>query len=194
MDLVRGVHPELPVGHNLMVARHLQKTPTRKKREEYMKHRNLSLPIVIFVSLLALPSYAASFPGQVVGVVDGDTIDVLRNGKSERIRLYGIDCPEKKQPYGNQAKWFTSDLTFRKTVTVIVKDRDRYGRTIGKVILPDGRSLNRELVRAGYAWWYRKYAPKDFELMVLQKTSKESKSGLWDDAEPVAPWEFRRKR
>ena len=64
--------------------------------------------------------------------------------------------------------------------------------SIGKVILPNGKSLNSELVRAGYAWWYRKYAPKDFALMILQKTSKESKSGLWDDAEPVAPWEFRR--
>ena len=81
---------------------------------------------------------------------------------------------------------------FREIVTVLVKDRDRYGRTIGKVILPNGRSLNRELVRAGYAWWYRKYASKDFELMILQRDSMASKTGLWDDPDPVAPWKFRR--
>ncbi len=157
-----------------------------------MKHRNLSLVIVILVTFLVLPSYAAEFTGQVIGIVDGDTIDVLHNGKAERIRLYGIDCPEKKQPYGKKAKWFTSDLVFRKTVTVIIKDHDRYGRTIGEVILPNGNSLNRELVKAGYAWWYRNYAPKDIELMILQKTSRKLNAGLWADAEPIAPWAFRR--
>ena len=161
-----------------------------------MKHRYISLAIVIlvttFVLWLALPAFAVDFTGQVVGVVDGDTIDVLHNGKGKRVRLYGIDCPEKKQPYGKKAKWFTSDLAFRKIVTVIVKARDRYGRMIGEVILPNGKSLNRELVRAGYAWWYRTYTPKDIELMNLQKTSKGLNAGLWAGAKPIAPWEFRR--
>ena len=167
-----------------------------------MKHRNLLLVIVILVNIFALwltlPVYAADFTGpepeftgRVVGIVDGDTIDVLHNGKAKRVRLYGIDCPEREQAYGKKAKWFTSDLAFRKTVTVIVKDRDRYGRTIGEVILPNGKSLNNELVRAGYAWWYFKYAPKDFDLKILQKASMELKAGLWADADPVAPWEFR---
>ncbi len=162
-----------------------------------MKHHNISLAIVILVTImtmwLTLSAYATDFTGQVVGVVDGDTIDVLHNGKAERVRLYGIDCPEKKQPYGKQAKWSTSDLAIRRTVTVIVKGRDRYGRTIGEVILPNGWSLNRELVRAGYAWWYFKYAPKNFDLKILQSTSMELKTGLWADVEPVAPWEFRKR-
>jgi len=157
-----------------------------------LKHRNFSLAIAILITLLVLPAHAADFIGQVVGVVDGDTIDVLNNGKVERIRLYGIDCPEKQQPYGKKAKWFTSGLAFRKTVTVIVKSRGRYGRTIGEVILPDGKSLNRELVRAGYAWWYSKYAPKDYELMMLQEASRDLKAGLWRDGAPEAPWEARR--
>jgi len=164
-----------------------------------LKHRNLSLVAVILTIILvtvlttwlALPAFAADFTGQVVGIVDGDTIDVMHNGKAKRVRLYGIDCPEKKQPYGKKAKWFTSDLAFKKIVTVIVKDHDRYGRTIGEVILPNGKSLNNELVRAGYAWWYFKYAPKDFDLKILQKASMELKAGLWADADPVAPWEFR---
>ena len=168
-----------------------------------MKHRNLPLVIVIIVNILAiwlvLPAYASDFTGpesefigQVVGVVDGDTIDVMHNGKAQRVRLYGIDCPEKRQPYGKKAKWFTSELAFRKTVTVVVKDHDRYGRTIGEVILPNGKNLNRELVRAGYAWWYFKYAPRDFDLKILQSISRELKSGLWADADPVAPWSYRR--
>ncbi len=94
-----------------------------------------------------------------MGVSDGDTITVLHNGKGERIRLHGIDCPEKRQAFGNRAKQLTSNLVFAKTVTVQVLDRDRYGRTVGEVLLPDGRSLNQELVKAGFAWWYRRHAP-----------------------------------
>src|SRR2546425_7886966 len=107
--------------------------------------------------LLALPSLAfADFSDLVVGVTDGDTIKVLRNGKAEKIRLHGIDCPEKSQPFGTRAKQFTSEMVFGKTVTVHVTDRDRYGRTVADVILPDGTNLNRELVKAGLAWWYKK--------------------------------------
>ena len=161
-----------------------------------MKHHNPALAIVILVifltTWLALPAFAANFTGRVVGVVDGDTIDVLHNGKAKRVRLYGIDCPEKKQPYGKKAKRFTSNLAFRKIVTVIVKGHDRYGRTIGEVILSNGKSLNRELVKAGYAWWYRKYGPKDYALKILQDISRDSKIGLWAGAEPMAPWEFRK--
>ena len=146
----------------------IPQVPGEKQKGEILKHRNLSLVIVILVIILALPAFTAAFTGLVVGVVDGDTIDVLHNGKAERVRLYGIDCPEKKQPFGRKAKEATSGLAYRKIVVVMVNSHDRYGRTIGKVILPNGKSLNSELVRASYAWWYRRYAPKDFELMILQ--------------------------
>ncbi len=95
-----------------------------------------------------------------MGVSDGDTITVLHSGKGERIRLHGIDCPEKRQAFGNRAKQFTSKLVFAKTVTVQPVDRDRYGRTVGVVLLPDGRSLNHELVSAGLAWMYRRYTKR----------------------------------
>ena len=97
------------------------------------------------------PAAVQEFTGKVVRVSDGDTITVMHNGKGERIRLHGIDCPEKRQAFGKRAKQFTSKLVFGKTVTVQVMDRDRYGRTVGEVLLPAGRSLNRELVRAGFA-------------------------------------------
>src|SRR5438094_4600286 len=123
-----------------------------------MPHR-LFLPfILLFFGLPPVPIAFADFSGRVVGVTDGDTIKVMHNGRAEKIRLYGIDCPEKRQAFGTKAKQFTSGQAFGKDVTVQVKDTDRYGRTVGIVILPDGRSLNEELVYQGLAWWYRKYS------------------------------------
>ncbi len=116
-----------------------------------------TLPLLLSIALVASQTLAADFTGRVVGVSDGDTITVLHNGKGERIRLHGIDCPEKRQAFGNRAKQFTSTLVFGKTVTVQALDQDRYGRTVGVVLLPDGRSLNHELVRAGLAWMYPRY-------------------------------------
>ncbi len=81
---------------------------------------------------------------------------------------------------------------FGKTVTVNVMDVDRYGRTVGEVLLQDGRSLNREQVKAGFAWWYRRYAPDDGTLAQLEADAKAAKRGLWADAEPVQPWAWRR--
>ncbi len=129
-----------------------------------------------------------------MGVSDGDTITVLHNGKGERIRLHGIDCPEKRQAFGKRAKQFTSKLVFGKTVTVQVVDRDRYGRTVAEVLLPDGRSLNRELVRAGFAWWYWRYTPDDETLAQLERDARGAKRGLWVDANPIPPWEWRSMR
>lgn len=131
--------------------------------------------------------------GQVVAVLDGDTIEVMEQGKAVRIRLYGVDAPEKSQPYGMQAKKFTSEQCFGKTVTLKVKDRDRYGRTVSEVILPDGRSLNRELVRNGYAWWYRQYS-RDPSLGELEEEARRAHRGLWADKSPEPPWEYRKEQ
>lgn len=133
------------------------------------------------------------FTGKVVGVSDGDTISVMHNGKAERTRLSGIDCPEKGQPFGQRAKQFTSELVFGKEVTVTVLDTDRYGRTVGEVKLLDGQVLNQELVKAGLAWWYRQYAPKDATLEHLETEAKSAKRGVWADPHPVPPWEWRHR-
>ena len=89
---------------------------------------------------------------RVVAISDGDTIRVLHSGREVRVRLNGIDCPEKGQSFGTRAKEFTGDLVFDRTVTIRVRDIDRYGRTVADVVLADGRMLNHELVRAGLAW------------------------------------------
>lgn len=133
---------------------------------------------------------ATSFTGKVVKVSDGDTIQVMHGDHGEKIRLASIDCPEKKQAFGQAAKRVTLDLAAQKIVTVKVETTDRYGRTVGEVILPDGRSLNRELVRAGYAWWYRKYS-SDTTLGLLESEARAASRGLWVDPNPVPPWEWR---
>ena len=145
--------------------------------------------------LLFLPGVAfADFTGRVVGISDGDTIKVLHNGKAEKIRLYGIDCPEKGQAFGTRAKQFTSELVFGKNVTIKDHGLDKYGRTVGDVILPDGRVLNRELVAAGLAWWYRRYAPHDGTLERLEEEARAKQRGLWADPNRVSPWCYRKRQ
>ena len=147
---------------------------------------------VLCVLLLVAFSSARSqsFSGRVVGIADGDTIDVLRDNRAVRVRLHGIDCPERGQPFGRQARQFTGSLAFGKTVDVRVRDTDRYGRFVAEVLLPDGKSLNRELVRAGLAWHYVRYS-NDVTLARLESDARASRRGLWADTRPVPPWEFR---
>jgi len=130
------------------------------------------------------------FSGRVVGVTDGDTISVLRGGHPTTVRLVGIDAPEKGQAYGQRAKQFAATLAFGQTVTVRVSGHDRYMRLLAEVILPDGRSLNQEMVRAGYAWWFRKYS-RDLTLAHLEAEAREAHRGLWADRAPEAPWTYR---
>ncbi len=133
-----------------------------------------------------------TFAGMTVGIMDGDTVEVMHNGAAERVRLNGIDCPETKQAFGTKAKQKTASLCYRKLVTVSAEGRDRYGRTIGEITLPNGKSLNKELVRTGFAWWYRKYAPNNKELEELEQQARKKKRGLWKDKTPIPPWDFRK--
>ena len=149
--------------------------------------------LVGIILTFASQAIAEQFTGKVVGVTDGDTIKVMRSGKAEKIRLAGIDCPERKQAFGTRAKQFTSDMAFGKVVTVKVETVDQYGRTVGEVILPDGRSLNHELVKAGFAWWYRQYS-RDISLGQLEEEARIAKRGLWADPNAIPPWEYRKLR
>jgi len=156
-----------------------------------------TLKLWVLIGLVTLMStgfaVGESFTGKVVNVTDGDTVVVLRAGNiQEKIRLAEIDCPEKSQAFGQRAKQFTLDKAAQKNVTVEVRDHDRYGRTVGEVFLPDGKSLNRELVRNGYAWWYRQYS-KDLSLGENEQEARSARRGLWSDPNPIPPWDFRRK-
>lgn len=160
-----------------------------------MKRFGKELVAVLLMALgLAAPGWAEQFQAKVIRVLDGDTIEILRNGQPERIRLNGIDCPEKAQAFGQRARQFTAESCFGKVVAIDDRGRDRYGRTIGEVVLPDGRDLNHELVGAGMARWYEKYAPGDATLQRLEDGAKASKRGLWVDPAPMAPWDYRHQR
>jgi endonuclease YncB( thermonuclease family) len=149
-----------------------------------MRH---ALPCLL-VLLAACPACGSDYAARVVGISDGDTITVLTPDKAQhRIRLHGIDAPEAGQDFGGRAKQAASALAFGKTVTIKTRDTDRYGRTVAEVILPDGRSLNREMVRQGMAWRYRKYAPADTELARLESEAKAARRGLWSQPNPVPP-------
>jgi endonuclease YncB( thermonuclease family) len=147
--------------------------------------------ILVFTAFAVL-ARSQDFSGKVVAITDGDTIKVMHNGIAERIRLWGIDCPESKQAFGTRAKQFTGDLAFGQVVTVQVRDVDRYRRTVGEIILPDGRNVNRELLRAGLAWWYQRYARHETILAELEFEARTAQRGLWADKEPMPPWEFRK--
>ena len=144
--------------------------------------------------LLASSAFAGDVSGPLVSVLDGDTIEVLHNNRTERIRLNGIDCPEKGQAYGKKAKQAASELVFGKEVTLQTNGKDKYGRTIADVLLPDGTNVNHELVKQGWCWWYRKYAPGNVILEELERRARGAGLGLWANSAPIPPWEWRKAR
>jgi endonuclease YncB( thermonuclease family) len=148
---------------------------------------------LIFFVVLPCPAWAWS--GKVIGVADGDTITVLLDKQPQKIRLYGIDCPEKRQPFGNRAKQFTSALVFGKLVEVEPVATDRYGRTVAFVQV-ENVLLNEELIKEGLGWVYVRYCklPLCVEWQGLQLAAQYEKRGLWGDSGHVPPWEFRNSK
>jgi len=157
------------------------------------KHLVAGATVAFIVMGLSL-SASWAWRGKVVGVADGDTITVLHNGRGERIRLYGIDCPEKRQDFGRKAKQFTSSTVFGKIVEVEPMARGRYGRTVG-ILYPGGSgiSLNEMLIRSGYAWVYVRYcrSPICREWAKRQDEARRTRVGLWSMPNPIPPWSFR---
>lgn len=148
--------------------------------------------LFLWMFLFTSPTRAANdFTGKVVNVLDGDTIDVQWEGGRERIRLNGIDAPEKGQDFGRRAKEFTDNLVYGKDVRVETIGTDKYGRTIGDVFLSDGTQLNKELVGGGLAWWYCRHSSNQ-ELKLLEIEAREAKRGLWKDPVPIPPWVYRK--
>jgi endonuclease YncB( thermonuclease family) len=138
----------------------------------------VALVVSVLIAGTGLLAFAADSLGQVVHVLDGNTIQVLHNQHPERIRLSGIDCPEKGQTYGKRAKPAASGLAYGKEVTLQTHSHDKYGRTIADLPLPDGTNVNHTVVEDGSCGWYRKYAPENTELEKLEKDAREAKKGL----------------
>jgi micrococcal nuclease len=153
-----------------------------------------TLTKLITVLTLLITTTAFAWTGKVVGVSDGDTIKVLRDGELVKVKLYGVDTPEKAQPFGNRAKKFTVALVAGKVVDVMDITYDKYGRTVGLVRV-DGKLLDTALVQAGMAWVYRKYCDRQQlcnDLLSYESRAKNNGIGLWADTDPIPPWTWRK--
>ena len=150
------------------------------------------IPFALLTAFAIFAHTAFAFTGKVVGVADGDTIKVRTAGGDIKIRLYGIDTPEKKQAFGNKAKKLTNALVRGRRVTVKGIDRDRYGRLVAMVWVDDVL-LNEALIRNGYAWVYRKYCKAAFcsTWIRYEQEAKRAKRGMWRDPHIVPPWKWR---
>ena len=147
--------------------------------------------IFIFINICILIS-AQTY--KVIAVKDGDTVVLLIDNQPETVRLSNIDCPEKKQPFGNNAKQFVSQLCFGKMVKMDWDGkRDRYQRILAEIILQNGTNVNKTLVKNGLAWHFKKYS-KDVNYAQLEIEARNKKIGLWKDKKPIAPWDWRKQR
>lgn len=147
----------------------------------------------LFVLLLIVPMLTA-WTATVVKVGDGDTITVAgAAGPGVRVRLYGIDCPESRQAYGDEATALVRDAVMGKSVEIEVVDVDRYRRVVG-VVRVDGVTLQSLLLEAGLAWVYPRYCRDCRDWEGLEAGARARSLGLWCDDEPVPPWEWRRER
>lgn len=144
----------------------------------------------LFFSLFTLYGQN-TFTGKVIGIKDGDTVIVIDSFNTQTtLRLAEVDCPEKKQPFGNRAKQFTSDAVFLKTVTYLVTDKDRYGRSVAKVYYKN-KYLSAEIIKNGMGWQYKKYSTSQ-ELAQYEKQARSGKIGLWIDPNAIRPSQWRK--
>lgn len=163
--------------------------------------------LLVGLATAAASAHAQSLTGVVVGVSDGDTITLLDQSKRQhKIRVAGIDAPERKQPFGQRSKEYLSALVYTKEVVVLGDKADRYGRTVAKIMVaksdctlpacPRTEDAGLRQIQAGLAWWYRKYAKEQLPQDRARYETAEAKArangaGLWSEPDPVPPWEWR---
>tara|TARA_A100000164_G_scaffold346504_1_gene347198 strand:- start:4 stop:453 length:450 start_codon:yes stop_codon:yes gene_type:complete len=147
--------------------------------------------MIKFVFLILFTSLQCNaFNAKVISVIDGDTIHVINQSLKITVRLSGIDTPELKQMYGNEAKDILSEKILNKIVTIKGISKDRYGRLIGDIFLND-RWINYELINEGIAWHYKKYSD-DIKLSKAEKEARDNGIGIWSQINPIAPWNYRK--
>jgi endonuclease YncB( thermonuclease family) len=157
-----------------------------------------TLILGVLMALAASLAWADTLVGRVVAVLDGDTVTVLDLARVEhRIRLSGIDAPEKAQPFGVASKRQLSEAVYNQKVTVEWTKHDRYGRIVGKIVM-NGRDICLEQVKAGMAWHYKKYereqSPEDRAAYANAEADAKARSvGLWSEAGGVPPWAWRHR-
>ena len=136
----------------------------------------------------------ARITGQVVRILDGDTFELLTDNKQTvKVRMNGIDAPEKNQAFGQKSKDHLGSLCFRRQVAVVYTGKDQYKRVLGTVYNTSGQNINLRMVEDGMAWHFVRYS-SDGQLAAAQRYARDNKKGLWSDPRAIAPWEFRRSR
>ncbi|MEY3886152.1 MAG: Thermonuclease precursor [Pseudomonadota bacterium] len=159
---------------------------------------NLQKLIALIWLCMAMSLNAATLQGKVVSVADGDTVTVLDSQKTQyKIRLQGIDAPERAQAFGNKSKQSLHEIVHGKQVTVDYQKKDKYGRVVGKILL-NNTDVCLEQLKRGMAWHYKQYAneqPKEDQetYSLAEQQAKTELKGLWKDKQPVPPWEFRKQ-
>lgn len=139
-------------------------------------------------------SSAKEVSGKVVSVIDGDTYDLLTAQQHKyRVRMEGIDAPERGMRFYKESKGYLTSLCLGRQVKLRWTKSDRSKRLIAFTYLSDGRELSHEMIKAGWAWHFTKYN-KDADLAALQRTARLRRLGLWTDANPIAPWDYRKSR
>lgn len=133
-----------------------------------------------------------SLTGRAVKIVDGDTFDLLAGGTIYRIRLAGIDCPERGQPHYREAKDALGSWCALGTLKVLYNSKDRNSRIVGDVFTAGGNHINKKLVEEGVAWHYTKYS-SDRSLAAAERRARQGRRGLWKEPDPVAPWYWRKR-
>lgn len=126
--------------------------------------------------------------GKVVSVADGDTLRMVVDGREVTVRLEGIDAPERRQAFGNRSRGALAEMVAQRNVSVLSLGLDQFGRTLG-IVTVDGENINARLVAEGWAWRYKH--SRDEELARLEAEARRERRGLWEDRDPVPPWEFR---
>ena len=180
-------------GVNSKSSKKRAKTTNSKKSTAARSTKNNSLNAKVVQNPTILKGY------QAVKVSDGDTLNVqkVENGKFVgevmKIRMFGIDAPEKTQDYGIESKQALEKLVSGKTLEIEEKNRDRYGRTIA-VVYVNGKNVNEEMVKNGNAWWYQEYDKKDTKMQAYQENAKKNKLGLFGKRGYVEPWNYRKEK
>ena len=150
--------------------------------------------VALWVLLALFPQSClpeANFTARCVGVTDGDTITVLAGTEKMKIRLLGIDTPERGQDFSRRATKFTSSLVSDRQVRIFPKEKDRYGRLVARVKV-DAMDVSLELVRAGLAWHYKRYS-SDPGLAAAELQARADRRGVWSLPNPTPPWELKRR-